>query len=620
MNKSDFNNSGSREIPAERVRSGFLYSLFSRLTIRQRLPLLMAILLGGVIVASTWASYRGVKDSALEVGRERLLNLTQQLATLSQQSTATLLTKTSTAANDPAIRGYLRAPLPESRPAAVAILQQFAAQQDPNSLQIELWNSNHSLAMVLPNSPAEPSDLEREFKLCTVEPFKTAGTIRMVKEVVAYPMVAAVRDEAGKPIGYLVRWRKLSANPDARKQLTDLLGGQAALYFGNSQGDIWTDMVKVVSQPPAGLKSTLQVTNYNRDGTSVMALGRPINGTPWFVVVEFPDQAFLAQANRFLRRMIVIGIVLFVVGLAGAFALSQSITRPLFSLTEAASAISGGDYSRLVRNGGNDELGKLARAFNTMVAKVRDSQHLLEQRVQERTSQLEVANKELESFSYSVSHDLRAPLRAIDGFSRILKEDYAEPIPDEAHRYLDLIRSNAKQMGRLVDDLLNFSRLGRQSLQKQAVHPADLARQVFDELRSEQQGRSVKISIGELPVVQADPSLLKQVYVNLLSNALKYTRVREEATIDVGSIRANGNGGETVYYVRDNGAGFDMQYANKLFGVFQRLHLAEEFEGTGVGLAIVQRIIHRHGGRVWAEAAVGKGATFSFTLQGGSAE
>jgi signal transduction histidine kinase len=503
----------------------------------------------------------------------------------------------------------------------LALLQQFAPQQDPSSLQVELWNANHSLAMVLPESlSAQPFDLEKEFKHCAENPYKVAGTIRVIKDFVAYPVVAAARDEAGKPIGFLVRWRKLAATPDARKQFTDLLGSQAELYFGNSEGDILTDMGKVVSQPPGGLRSTVQVTHYNRDGKSVMALGRPIIGTPLFIIIEFSDEALLAQANRFLRRMIVIGIVLFVVGLAAAFALSRSITRPLHSLTEAALAISSGEYSRQVRIGGKDELGKLAGAFNTMAVQVRDSQRALEQRVQERTLQLEVANKELESFSYSVSHDLRAPLRAIDGFSRILKEDYAEPLPQEAQRYLELIRSNAKQMGRLVDDLLNFSRLGRLPLQKQSVRPADLARQVLDELQSEQQGRKLNISIGELPAVQADPSLLKQVYVNLLSNALKYTRVRDEADIEVGAIGANGNGSETVYYVRDNGAGFDMQYSNKLFGVFQRLHRAEEFEGTGVGLAIVQRIIQRHGGHVWAEAEVNKGATFSFTLPGGSAE
>jgi PAS domain S-box-containing protein len=241
----------------------------------------------------------------------------------------------------------------------------------------------------------------------------------------------------------------------------------------------------------------------------------------------------------------------------------------------------------------------------------------LEQRVKERTSLLEAANKDLEAFSYSVSHDLRAPLRAMNGFSRILIEDYAAELSEEAKRYLNIVLDNARQMGQLVDDLLAFSRLGRQSLQKQLVAPADLVVQVLDVLKSEQDRRRVNISINDLPAANADPSLLKQVYVNLLSNALKYTRRCDEALIEIGSARGNGTG-EVVYHVRDNGAGFDMKYAGKLFGVFQRLHRAEEFEGTGVGLAIAQRIIHRHGGRIWAEAEENKGATFYFTLEGGS--
>lgn len=256
----------------------------------------------------------------------------------------------------------------------------------------------------------------------------------------------------------------------------------------------------------------------------------------------------------------------------------------------------------------------------------------LEQRVIERTAQLEAANKELEAFSYSVSHDLRAPLRAMDGFSRILLEEYTLQLSDEARRYLHIVRTNARQMGQLVDDLLAFSRLSRQSLNKQPVSPADLVHQALEELRPDQDGRRVEIIIGDLPVCQADPVLLKQVFVNLLSNALKFTRKRDVAVIEIGCQRMTDDRRQmtddrqesivsrpssVVYYVKDNGVGFDMRYAHKLFGVFQRLHRAEEYEGTGVGLAIVQRIIHRHGGRVWAEAEVDKGATFYFTLEGG---
>jgi len=234
--------------------------------------------------------------------------------------------------------------------------------------------------------------------------------------------------------------------------------------------------------------------------------------------------------------------------------------------------------------------------------------------LRERTAQLEAANKELEAFSYSVSHDLRAPLRAIDGFSRILLEEYAELLPDDAKDYLKSVRGNAQQMGRLVDDLLAFARLGRLPIKKQTLDPAKLVRQSLDELRGEHDGRRLEITLGDLPPCDAEPALLKQVWTNLLSNAIKYTRGRELATIEVGCRSDGGPSGERTYFVRDNGVGFDMRYVDKLFGVFQRLHRDEEYEGTGVGLAIVQRIIHRHGGRVWAEARPGQGATFSFTL------
>lgn len=239
----------------------------------------------------------------------------------------------------------------------------------------------------------------------------------------------------------------------------------------------------------------------------------------------------------------------------------------------------------------------------------------LNENLEAHAAELEAANKELEAFSYSVSHDLRAPLRAVDGFSRILLEDHAGELSAGGRRYIGLVRENATKMGQLIDDLLTFSRLSRQPLRKQRVTPADLARVVLQDLSHQQSNREIEVSVDELPACHADPALLKQVWVNLLSNALKYTRDRDRGKIRVGYENRNG---EVVYFVRDNGVGFDMRYVDKLFGVFQRLHRAEDYEGTGVGLAIVQRILHRHGGRVWAEAELNKGATFYFTLGGGN--
>ncbi|PYT03448.1 MAG: hypothetical protein DMF60_18365 [Acidobacteria bacterium] len=336
-----------------------------------------------VILASTWASYREVKQSALEVGRERLLSLTQQLVSQSEQGLPLVLGATSNAANDPAVRAFLRTPSSTTRAGAVAVLQQFRSEQDSNSLQVELWNENHTLALSMPDgSLPEPADLEAEFARCAVNPFKAVGPIRVVKDVIAYTAAAAAKDDAGKAIGFLVRWRRVSPAANVRKQLSDLLGSQAAVYYGNVDGDIFTDLEKIVPKPPSVLQSTLEVTHYARDGNSVMALGRPIGGTPWFVVVEFPDQVFLSQANNFLRRIAGIAVILFAIGVAAVFALTRSITRPLHSLTQAASAISGGDYSHTVDFRRNDELGGLASAFNTMIVKVRESQRDLERRLE----------------------------------------------------------------------------------------------------------------------------------------------------------------------------------------------------------------------------------------------
>ncbi len=239
----------------------------------------------------------------------------------------------------------------------------------------------------------------------------------------------------------------------------------------------------------------------------------------------------------------------------------------------------------------------------------------LEQRVLDRTAQLEEANRELEAFSYSVSHDLRAPLRAVDGFSQAVVEDFGPQLPEEGRRQLQTIRHAAQRMGELIDDLLTFSRLSRQPLKKQTVNTEELVHAALAEVGAQGEGRKVQIKFGDLPPCEGDRSLLKQVWINLLSNAFKYSRKRAEAIIEIGCTDQNG---EKVYFVRDNGSGFDMRYADKLFRVFQRLHRAEEFEGTGVGLAIVQRIVHRHGGRVWVDAAVDRGAAFYFTLNGGA--
>jgi len=277
--------------------------------------------------------------------------------------------------------------------------------------------------------------------------------------------------------------------------------------------------------------------------------------------------------------------------------------------------------ARKLKTGNHGELLVLAMEDITARQQAEETVQLLnttlETRIQERTAQLEEAIKELEAFSYSVSHDLRAPLRAVNGYSRILLKDFAAQLPEEAHGYLARVQANAEHMGQLIDDLLAFSRLNRQPVRRIAILPASLVQQALDELAQAGEARAAAVTIEALLPCTADPVLLRQVFTNLLSNALKFTAHQPMPRITIGC-HATSSPVSPVYFVQDNGVGFDMRYADKLFGVFHRLHRMEDYPGTGVGLALVQRIIHRHGGRIWAEAAPNKGATFFFTVGEGN--
>ena len=333
------------------------------------------------------------------------------------------------------------------------------------------------------------------------------------------------------------------------------------------------------------------------------------------IAVEIPRRAYAGPARAYLRRITIIAGVLLLLTAGAAWLVSRRITVRLRQLTEAAEAIAAGQHSQRVRVPGGGELGRLGASFNTMAERVERSVSELDHRVAERTAQLEGTNRELEAFAYAVSHDLRAPLRSIDGFSQIILEDYLPKLDDTAREHFGRVRSATQRMGELIDDLLSLSRISRGELKAEPVDLAAVARGIGTRLQSAYPGRTVELVIPDRLAARADPRLMQVAIENLLTNAWKFTAKHPRARIEIGS-RVETDGA-TTFFVRDDGAGFDMAYATKLFGAFQRLHPASEFEGTGIGLATVQRVIHRHGGRVWAEGVPEQGATFYFTLGNG---
>ena len=338
------------------------------------------------------------------------------------------------------------------------------------------------------------------------------------------------------------------------------------------------------------------------------------------VLVGVAKKDLLASANRNLSQGLAILAVVSLLVFAGAWALVElGIRRQAARVIAAVSRFGRGDFgARIGKPYPRGEMGDLMAAldhdFELMQAQRDAIQRLnadLERRVAERTAQIEAGIKELEAFTYTVSHDLRTPLRAIGGFSRILEEDYGDKLDDEARRLIGVVCENARKMGQLIDDLLTFSRVGRNSMAATGINMEALARSALAEIGATAATGRARIEIHPLPEAHGDPVLIKQVWTNLLSNAIKFSGKRDQPLIEVS---AHDDGADAVYCVKDNGAGFDMQYYKKLFGVFQRLHGDDEFPGIGVGLAIVRRIVSRHGGRVWAEGKVGEGATFYFTL------
>lgn len=346
-------------------------------------------------------------------------------------------------------------------------------------------------------------------------------------------------------------------------------------------------------------------------------VARRVARLPWTVIYMVPEAYILTEIAQATHEKLLLALCIMAVAAALGLAVAASILRPVRALSAATAELAAGVAGARVPELGNDELGKLGASFNAMADQIQtqadDLQHTNDE-LRKHAEELEVANKDLDAFAFSVSHDLRAPLHVVDGFSQILVTRFAGQLDDQAASYLARIRAGVVLMEQLVKGILKLSRLGRQPLDMQTVHVADVVNEVLVQLRTGEVLTDDRVQVtGDLLSVQGDRVLLQQVFANLLSNACKFTAQQPRPEIRVG---CESRDGEQIYFVRDNGAGFDPAYATKLFEPFQRLHSTEDFAGLGIGLSIVKRIIERHGGRIWAEAEVDRGACFYFTLSG----
>ncbi len=585
------------------------------MSIQQKLPLLVSGIVLVVIALYSWASYKTVEAASLDVARQRIMALTDQLAQLFDQQVKGDGKAMHTLADDRNLRAYFGPSRGAVKLSALDSVLRKTGPRAEQTMRAELLDASGAPLLSFPPGPLERhQELESEIAKASTGPdFAAVGRLRLLNDTLVIPVVAAVLDGT-QPVGFIVRWRRVASTAQSRDALSALVGGKAGVYVGNDQGDVWTDFVGVAPKPPAAAELRPgRVSEYTRPGgTPVVATVRAVSSAPWVVLVEFSREAILAPASAFLRRSLLIGFAVLLVAALLTWFLSRSITRPLAQLTGAAAALAAGDYSTVVDTGRQDELGELSRAFTAMAGDVQTAQASLEQKVRERTEELRERNDELETFGHSISHDLRAPLRAMHGFSQALLEDCGAQLDAVGKDYAERVVVGARRMDALIQDLLAYSRVSRSDMPLTSVNLSDIANEALSQVEGDVTASGGTVNVApDLPAVLAHRVALVQSVANLVTNGIKFVPEGRKPELRV---RAEQTNGRTRLWVEDNGIGIDAAHHERVFGVFERLHQSEDYPGTGIGLAIVRKSVERMGGRVGVVSATGVGSRFWIEL------
>jgi signal transduction histidine kinase len=479
---------------------------------------------------------------------------------------------------------------------------------------VALWSPDHRRVLSQGEAPRRGLTVDSTL-LAAAAKSDTAviGPFHLAGDSIAYPVAARVGTRE-RILGYVVEWRWVVGTARSREQTNQLVGTNAHIYLGNTGGDIWSDLTRPVPGPPVDVTHATGLLRYDRPGVGrTYAVVRHIDGSPWLVLVEYPRQAVLAPARAALAGLVLIGAIILILGLVAAWLLSRTLTRPLVGLTQAAERVTAGDYTQVVGSDPRgDELGRLATAFDTMVTRVGEAQQRLEDRVRARTAELQERNEELEAFAYSISHDLRAPLRAMGGFSQALLEDYGERLDQTGRQYAERVVAGANTMDQLIRDLLSYSRITRSELRLTPLDLHHAMQSATEQVADDVAARHARVVVEEpLPAVIGHETTLAQVLANLVANAIKF--VPAERTPEV-RVRAERRDGRVRVWVEDNGIGIAPEHHERIFRVFERLNPAEDYPGTGIGLAIVRKGVERMGGHVGVESQPGGGSRFWIEL------